>query len=69
MGYVIGRLRTRVMLALWASGNASEGARPSPAGAARRRALTAEKERRFGSFRGGHCTISWDLAISWDLVI
>ena len=59
-GYVIGRLRTRVLLALRASGNASEGARPSPARAARRPTLTAEQERRFGSFRGGHDTISWD---------
>ena len=61
-GYVIGRLRTRVLLALLASGNASEGARPSSAGAAGRRTLTAEQERRFVSFGGGHCTISWDQA-------
>ena len=58
-GYVIGRLRTRVLLALRASGNASEGARPSPAGAAGLCALTAKQESLFGSF-GGHCTIAWD---------
>ena len=55
LGHVIGRLRTRVLLALRASGNASEGARPSPAGAAGWRALTAEQDRRFGSFGGVHC--------------
>ena len=42
------------MLVLRASGNASEGARPSPQaagrGAAGRRALTAEQECHFGSF-------------------
>ena len=40
-----------MLLALRASGNASEGARSSPAEAAGRRALTAEQERRFGIFR------------------
>ena len=59
-GYVIGTRRLRTLLALRASGNASEGARPSPAGAAGRRALTAEQEGRFGSFGGGHGTISRD---------
>ena len=61
-GNMIGRLRMRVLLALRASGNDLEalGARPNGAGAAGRRALTAEQERRFGSFGGGHGTISWD---------
>ena len=51
-GYVIGRLRTRVLLALRATGNASEGARPSPAGAAGRHALTASP-RWCGANEGG----------------